>query len=51
MMGRLPPDFPLRQGFALNKQDQLFLTDSVRWGADQVQKQSAEGGQQQQQKQ
>lgn len=37
-MGRLPPDFPLRQGFALNKQDQLFLTDSVRWGADQVQK-------------
>jgi hypothetical protein len=44
MMGRLPPDFPLRQGFALNKQDQLFLTDSVRWGADQVQK-PAEGGQ------
>ncbi|NOU37061.1 MAG: hypothetical protein HOO88_09875 [Kiritimatiellaceae bacterium] len=35
-MGRLPPDFPLKQGFALNKQDQLFLTDSVRWGADQV---------------
>jgi hypothetical protein len=37
MMGRLPPDFPLKQGFALNKQDQLFLTDSVRWGAEQVQ--------------
>lgn len=37
-MGQLPKDFPLRQGFALNKQDQLFLTDSVRWGADQVQK-------------
>jgi 4-amino-4-deoxy-L-arabinose transferase-like glycosyltransferase len=43
-MGRLPQDFPLRQGFALNKQDQLFLTDSVRWGADQVQK--AEDGEQ-----
>jgi 4-amino-4-deoxy-L-arabinose transferase-like glycosyltransferase len=43
-MGRLPPDFPLKQGFALNKQDQLFLTDSVRWGADQVQK--ADDGQQ-----
>lgn len=36
-MGRLPNDFPLRQGFALNKQDQLFLTDSVRWAAEQVQ--------------
>jgi hypothetical protein len=44
MMGRLPPDFPLKQGFALNKQDQVFLTDSVRWGADQVQKQT--GGEQ-----
>lgn len=42
-MGRLPPNFPLKQGFALNKQDQLFLTDTVRWGADQVQK-PAEGG-------
>ncbi len=37
-MGRLPQNFPLKQGFALNKQDQLFLTDTVRWGADQVQK-------------
>ena len=45
IMGRLPKDFPLRQGFALNKQDQIFLTDSVRWGADQVQKSAAEGGQ------
>lgn len=44
-MGRLPPDFPLKQGFALNKQDQLFLTDSVRWGADQVQKPAADGDQ------
>jgi 4-amino-4-deoxy-L-arabinose transferase-like glycosyltransferase len=35
-MGRLPQDFPLKQGFALNKQDQLFLTDSVRWGTEQV---------------
>jgi 4-amino-4-deoxy-L-arabinose transferase-like glycosyltransferase len=32
MMGRLPQDFPLKQGFGLNEQDQLFLTDSVRWG-------------------
>ena len=35
-MGQLPKDFPLRHGFQLNKQDQLFLTDSVRWGADEV---------------
>ncbi len=47
-MGRLPPNFPLKQGFALNKQDQLFLTDTVRWGADQVQK--PESGAQQQKK-
>jgi hypothetical protein len=46
-MGQLPKDFPLRQGFALNKQDQIFLTDSVRWGADQVK--TGEGSQQQQQ--
>ena len=37
-MGQLPKDFPLRQGFALNKRDQIFLTDTVRWGADQVKK-------------
>lgn len=37
-MGQIPKDFPLRQGFALNKQDQIFLTDSIRWSADQVQK-------------
>ncbi len=43
-MGRLPQNFPLKQGFALNKQDQLFLTDTVRWGADQVRK--AEDGEQ-----
>ncbi len=46
MMGRLPKDFPLKQGFALNKQDQIFLTDSVRWGTDQVQK-LGEGGEKQ----
>jgi hypothetical protein len=51
MMGRLPQDFPLRQGFALNKQDQIFLTDSVRWGADQVQKPAAAGGESQPQQQ
>ncbi|MFA5688028.1 MAG: glycosyltransferase family 39 protein [Kiritimatiellales bacterium] len=41
MMGRMPPDFPLKQGFALNKQDQLFLTDSIRWG---IAPQQGEGG-------
>lgn len=34
MMGKLPPDLPLKHGFQLNKNDQLFLTDSVRWGGD-----------------
>jgi hypothetical protein len=29
--GRIPPDFPLTQGFPLNNMDQLFLTDRVRW--------------------
>ncbi len=29
--GRIPPDFPLKQGFPLNNMDQLFLTDRVRW--------------------
>ncbi|QHI69898.1 ArnT family glycosyltransferase [Tichowtungia aerotolerans] len=46
-MGQLPKDFPLRHGFQLNEQDQLFLTDSVRWGAGDVQKregEAAEGG-------
>lgn len=44
-MGRLPQDFPLKQGFALNKQDQIFLTDSVRWNADQVQQKPVAGDQ------
>lgn len=30
--GRIPPDFPLNQGFPLNNMDQLFLTDRTRWG-------------------
>jgi hypothetical protein len=35
-MGHLPKGFPLQQGFSLNKQDQIFLTDHVRWSnADQ----------------
>jgi len=38
LMGRLTADFPLRHGFALNKQDQLFLSDSVRWGAGETTK-------------
>ena len=42
-MGRLPKDFPLRQGFGLNKQDQVFLTDSIRWGADQMKNQFKKG--------
>ena len=35
-MGQLPNDLPLRHGFQLNKNDQLFLTDSIRWGAGEV---------------
>jgi hypothetical protein len=35
-MGILPEDLPLKHGFQLNKNDQLFLTDSVRWGAGDV---------------
>lgn len=30
--GRIPPDFPLTEGFPINNLDQLFLTDKVRWG-------------------
>lgn len=29
--GRTPPDFPLKQGVALNRQDQIFLSDRNRW--------------------
>jgi hypothetical protein len=30
--GRIPPDFPLNQGFPLINMDQLYLTDRTRWG-------------------
>ena len=44
-MGQLPPDFPLRQGFQLNDNDQLFLTDSIRWGSEEgVRQRGAVGG-------
>jgi len=46
MMGRLPKDFPLDQGFSLNNQYQIFLTDSIRWAPGQTQRteESGEGG-------
>jgi len=31
MSGRTPPDFPLKQAVALNRQDQIFLSDRDRW--------------------
>ncbi|MDF7825140.1 hypothetical protein P4B35_14045 [Pontiellaceae bacterium B12227] len=31
MSGRTPPDFPLKQGVSLNRQDQIFLSDRDRW--------------------
>lgn len=31
LSGRTPPDFPLKQGVALNRQDQIFLSDRDRW--------------------
>lgn len=43
VMGKLPDDFPLKQGFPLNKNDQLFLTDSVRWGGTQAAPEKAAG--------
>jgi hypothetical protein len=35
--GRVPPDFPLKQGVSLNRQDQIFFSDRNRWatGAEQ----------------
>jgi len=42
IMGQLPQNFPLRHGFSLNRQDQLFLSDSGRWGAGET-AQPAEG--------
>jgi general stress protein CsbA len=29
--GRTPPDFPLKHGVSLNRQDQIFLSDRNRW--------------------
>ncbi len=40
--GRTPPDFPLKQGVSLNRQDQLFLSDRNRWSSGE----DAAGGQQ-----
>ena len=31
MSGRTPPDFPLKKGLPLNRQDQIFLSDRARW--------------------
>ena len=31
MSGRTPPDFPLKEGVSLNRQDQIFLSDRDRW--------------------
>jgi hypothetical protein len=31
LSGRPPPDFPLKQGVSLNRQDQIFLSDRNRW--------------------
>jgi hypothetical protein len=33
LSGRPPPDFPLKQGVSLNRQDQIFLSDRNRWSA------------------
>lgn len=43
LMGHLSDEFPLHHGFQLNDQDQLFLTDSVRWGGEAVQAHGAAG--------
>jgi len=31
MSGHYPPDFPLKKGVALNRQDQIFISDRQRW--------------------
>jgi hypothetical protein len=33
LSGRPPPDFPLKEGIGLNRQDQLFLSDRDRWSS------------------
>jgi len=42
IMGKPTPDFPLRHGFPLQKNDQFFLTDRIRWGAHSTRKTNAE---------
>ncbi len=34
--GQIPKDFPLKEGIALNRMDQLFLSDRNRWSAGQA---------------
>jgi hypothetical protein len=31
--GRFPNDFPLKEAIALNRQDQIFLSDRNRWSS------------------
>ncbi len=31
MSGRIPPDFPLRKAFLINRQDNIFISDRARW--------------------
>ncbi|MCF7847556.1 MAG: glycosyltransferase family 39 protein [Kiritimatiellales bacterium] len=33
LSGRYPPDFPLKKGVALNRQDQIFISDRDRWSS------------------
>jgi hypothetical protein len=33
LSGRTPPDFPLKEGIGLNRQDQIFLSDRDRWSS------------------
>lgn len=44
IMGQLTKDFPLKYGFALNKEDQIFLSDSIRWGGGETQPAAAAEG-------
>jgi len=41
LSGRLPPDFPLKAAIALNRQDQLFVSDRDRWSANTSENQQA----------
>jgi hypothetical protein len=34
LSGRMPADFPLKAAVALNRQDQLFVSDRNRWSND-----------------